>query len=282
MLGLEGAEHRIVAATGAYREYAGRQDLIGMVVRDAFPELLGQHVWPIYDRVYASGQPEFLREFRAQIDRPDSGEHVELFVNFNVHPRRGPDGRIVGVTVDVTDVTEQVRERQAAGRRAAEADRRYERARDLIAAMQRELLSTGVPVLPRVQIAATYLLADADTAAGGDWFDAIPLPDGRIALVVGDVVGHGVAASATMGQLRIILHEQLATKPDIGAGLSALDAAAARIRGALAATVCVVMLDPGVAVWAPLGTPAETIMTLVRLDHGTSAFDDAVGADTVD
>jgi serine phosphatase RsbU (regulator of sigma subunit) len=68
----------------------------------------------------------------------------------------------------------------------------------VITTLQRELLPPGLPVWPGTQIAGSYLLVDADTAAGGDWFDAIPLSGGRVGLVVGDVVGYGVAASAVM------------------------------------------------------------------------------------
>jgi serine phosphatase RsbU (regulator of sigma subunit) len=53
----------------------------------------------------------------------------------------------------------------------------------VITALQRELLPRGVPVLHALQIAASYLLADADTAAGGDWFDAVTRPDGRVARI---------------------------------------------------------------------------------------------------
>jgi serine phosphatase RsbU (regulator of sigma subunit) len=60
------------------------------------------------------------------------------------------------------------------------------------------------------------VVAGHEQAAGGDWFDAIPLADGRVALVVGDVVGHGVAASAAMGQLRAVLAELLAAEEALG------------------------------------------------------------------
>jgi serine phosphatase RsbU (regulator of sigma subunit) len=75
----------------------------------------------------------------------------------------------------------------------------------IVAELQEALLPTALPVLPRARIAARYLVAGHEQAAGGDWFDAIPLADGSVALVVGDVVGHGVAASAAMGQLRAVL-----------------------------------------------------------------------------
>lgn len=69
-------------------------------------------------------------------------------------------------------------------------------------ALQRSLLLQAAPRLSAVEFAHRYLPADAKTGAGGDWFDVIPLSGARVALVVGDVVGHGVRASAAMGQLR--------------------------------------------------------------------------------
>ncbi|MFC8047914.1 SpoIIE family protein phosphatase [Nocardia sp. NPDC057353] len=125
------------------------------------------------------------------------------------------------------------------------AEQRFERARDVIDAMQRALLPRGVPVLPGLEIAASYLLADTETAAGGDWFDAVALPGGRVALVVGDVVGHGVQASAIMGQLRVLLWDRLSETGDMALALEAVDRLALRVRAARAATVCVVVLDFG-------------------------------------
>jgi serine phosphatase RsbU (regulator of sigma subunit) len=85
--------------------------------------------------------------------------------------------------------------------------------------LQQEFLPKGLPVLPRARIAARYLVPAADQAAGGDWFDALPLAGGAVALVVGDVVGHGVAASAAMGQLRAVLRFVLATQRDLTVAL---------------------------------------------------------------
>src|SRR4249919_2602692 len=88
-------------------------------------------------------------------------------------------------------------------------------AREIVAELQQALLPTSLPVLPRARIAARYLAAGHEQSAGGDWFDAIPLAGGSVALVVGDVVGHGVAASAAMGQLRAVLAELLAAEGDL-------------------------------------------------------------------
>ena len=69
-------------------------------------------------------------------------------------------------------------------------------------ALQRSLLPRRLPEMAAVDVASRYLPADSAMGVGGDWFDVIPLSGARVALVVGDVVGHGVYASATMGRLR--------------------------------------------------------------------------------
>ncbi|MGW0548240.1 SpoIIE family protein phosphatase [Streptomyces altiplanensis] len=78
--------------------------------------------------------------------------------------------------------------------------RRYTREHETAVALQRSLLPSGVPEQDALDVAFRYLPARA--GVGGDWFDVIPLPGARVALVVGDVVGHGLHAAATMGRLR--------------------------------------------------------------------------------
>ncbi|MFJ9412217.1 SpoIIE family protein phosphatase [Streptomyces sp. NPDC101393] len=82
--------------------------------------------------------------------------------------------------------------------------RRYTREHAVAEALQRSLLPSGLPEQNAVQAAYRYL--PAERGVGGDWFDVIPLPGGRVALVVGDVVGHGLHAAATMGRLRTAIH----------------------------------------------------------------------------
>ncbi|MFI6689347.1 SpoIIE family protein phosphatase [Streptomyces sp. NPDC050485] len=78
--------------------------------------------------------------------------------------------------------------------------RRYTREHTTAVALQHSLLPSSVPEQNALDIAHCYLPAHA--GVGGDWFDVIPLPGARVALVVGDVVGHGLHAAATMGRLR--------------------------------------------------------------------------------
>ncbi|MGW1028249.1 SpoIIE family protein phosphatase [Streptomyces sp. NPDC002577] len=79
---------------------------------------------------------------------------------------------------------------------------RYTRQRDTAVTLQRSLLPQRLPAQAAVDVASRYLPAGGHAGVGGDWFDAIPLSGARVALVVGDVVGHGIHASATMGRLR--------------------------------------------------------------------------------
>ncbi|CAL9627525.1 SpoIIE family protein phosphatase [Streptomyces sp. enrichment culture] len=79
--------------------------------------------------------------------------------------------------------------------------RRFSRERETALALQRSLLPRRLPRTAAVAAASRYLPA-ARAGVGGDWFDVIPLSGMRVAMVVGDVVGHGVQASATMGRLR--------------------------------------------------------------------------------
>jgi serine phosphatase RsbU (regulator of sigma subunit)/anti-sigma regulatory factor (Ser/Thr protein kinase) len=80
--------------------------------------------------------------------------------------------------------------------------RRFTRERAAALMLQRSLLPRRIPTQPAVEIASRYFPADSRTGAGGDWFDVIPLSGARVALVVGDVVGHGISAAASMGRLR--------------------------------------------------------------------------------
>ncbi|MEU8946116.1 SpoIIE family protein phosphatase [Streptomyces sp. NPDC048489] len=80
--------------------------------------------------------------------------------------------------------------------------RRYTHERATSVALQRSLLPQMIPPQPAIEAVARYLPADNEVGVGGDWYDVIPLSGARVALVVGDVVGHGIRASAAMGRLR--------------------------------------------------------------------------------
>ncbi|MGW6979685.1 SpoIIE family protein phosphatase [Streptomyces sp. NPDC054932] len=84
--------------------------------------------------------------------------------------------------------------------------RRYTQQHQAAVTLQRSLLPREVPEYSAVEVAHRYRPAEPATGVGGDWFDVIPLSGARVALVVGDVVGHGLHAAATMGRLRTAVH----------------------------------------------------------------------------
>ncbi|WP_078900246.1 SpoIIE family protein phosphatase [Streptomyces sp. SBT349] len=120
-------------------------------------------------------------------------------------------GEILGIAVFVRmenprpfDEDDLVLAEQIALRAALGVDnaRQYTRERAAALALQRNLLPRDLSGGRDIEVATRYLPAHVHEGVGGDWFDVIRLDDGRIALVVGDVVGHGLEAAAAMGQLR--------------------------------------------------------------------------------
>lgn len=101
---------------------------------------------------------------------------------------------------------------------------RYDADHELVLAMQRRLLGE-LPTMAGIDTHARYLPAAAALAVGGDWYEGLVLADGQMALVVGDVAGHGVAAAADMalvrGMVSALLHSGVAP-PDVFAELSAV------------------------------------------------------------
>jgi anti-sigma regulatory factor (Ser/Thr protein kinase)/anti-anti-sigma regulatory factor len=118
--------------------------------------------------------------------------------------------------------------------------------------------------MPGLRIAAHYRAAHSEHAAGGDWFDAIPVGQGRVALAVGDVVGHGATAAAVMGQLRAVLAGFLVEGADAGEGLARLDRFVTRVPGARGATAWVGVLDSRRLVLrsASCGHPPPMLITM--------------------
>ncbi|MFE3328084.1 SpoIIE family protein phosphatase [Streptomyces sp. NPDC059176] len=109
--------------------------------------------------------------------------------------------------------------------------RQYTQQRRTALALQHRLLPRDFPRHPAVVVSHRYLPAGGAAGVGGDWFDVIPLSGARVALVVGDVVGHGINAAATMGRLRTAVHTlaDLDLEPD--EVLSHLDDLVTRLAG---------------------------------------------------
>ena len=261
MVGLEGPDHRFIAVNAAYRAFNPTFPTVGLTALEVFPELEAQQVYQMFNRVYQTGEPQSGAEWRLQTDYDGSGIQ-ERYFDFLVTPRRRADGSIEGVQLVFDDVTNRVRARLAAEARVEELSERYRHVRDSATVMQQALLAPSVPVVPGVDITAEYLVAAEDTAAGGDWFDAIALGD-RLVLVVGDVVGHGVEAAAVMSQLRTAVRMQITAGHTIVEALEAVDRFHEHVPGSKSATLCIGSLDftTGEFQYCTAGHPPPLLLT---------------------
>ncbi|MGV9991582.1 SpoIIE family protein phosphatase [Streptomyces sp. NPDC003374] len=161
-------------------------------------------------------------------------------------------------------------------RRAAQSlDEARQHAREHTAALalQRTLLPHRLRGGMAVDAAARYLPADVDSGVGGDWFDVIPLSGARVALVVGDVVGHGLRAAATMGRLRTAVHTLAHMELPPDELLTHLDDTVQRLAeedpdtadqppGVVGATCLYAVYDPvtGVCTMAAAGHPPPAVL----------------------
>ena len=122
--------------------------------------------------------------------------------------------------------------------------------------------------------AVRYQAASRPLQVGGDWYDVVDLEDGRIALVVGDCVGHDLAAATVMGQVRSACRALLLGDPSPSAALTGMDRFAARLPGAQCTTAVCAVLNPetGELVYSSAGHPPPII---VYADGATRMLDDA-------
>ncbi|MEI5011650.1 SpoIIE family protein phosphatase [Streptomyces sp. PmtA] len=122
-------------------------------------------------------------------------------------------GRSAPFTEDEADLMKQIASR---GALAIDNARRYTREHRAAAGLQQLLLPPATTDTPAAETAGAYLPAGGGAEISGDWYDAIALPSLRLALVAGDVVGHGMRASATMGRLRAAIQTlaDLELEPD--------------------------------------------------------------------
>jgi PAS domain S-box-containing protein len=234
---------------------------------------------PFWQTPWWRGSEEVQERIRLATEQARSGEVVRetlpywlangsrRVVDFAVHPIRDESGAVRFLHPTGLDITERTRAEEALRAREAEE-------REIALALQRSLLPTRIEMPARVAYSARYEAGSEMLEVGGDWYDAFLLPDGRVAVTVGDVVGHGVAAAAAMGQLRTALAAlgEYASSP--GELLARLDRFLDRTSSTDFATVCYAVLDPetGRLDYASAGHPP---MILVSAGGDVRRLDDA-------
>jgi serine phosphatase RsbU (regulator of sigma subunit)/anti-sigma regulatory factor (Ser/Thr protein kinase) len=115
--------------------------------------------------------------------------------------------------------------------------------RAVTAIMQRSLLPDELPEVPGMRLSAKYLPAGSGVKIGGDWYDVFQLTDGRLAFVIGDVVGRGVLAASVMAEIRTALRAYLAQGHDLPRVLSMLNELLVTMGRKRGATLAIVAVD---------------------------------------
>ncbi|AOR36355.1 PAS sensor protein [Streptomyces fodineus] len=158
-----------------------------------------------------AGQPEFAEWLEERNARSPEGRPYREGIHSLIAVPLRARGTTLGVAVCAREahpeayVPDDAVFAEELGSRAAvciDNARRFARERTTALALQHSLLPSGLPGQAAVEVAHRYLPCGSLAGIGGDWFDVIPLSGGRVGLVVGDVVGHGIQSSATMGRLR--------------------------------------------------------------------------------
>ncbi len=244
-----------------------REQVIGRYLFDVFPDNPNdsgatgmRNLFASLRRVIATGERDTMAVQRYDVECPDRpGEWEERFWSPVNEPVLGPDGKVALLLHRVEEVTEFIHARDGSGQsgdedhaqvleaelytRARELQESNERLRlahareqEVALSLQAAMLSSPGPVGDR-EVAVRYRPATSSLNVCGDWYDLVALADDLIAVAVGDVVGHGLAAAGVMGQLRSAL--SAATRVAVGpaAALEALGLYARSVRGAESTTV---------------------------------------------
>ncbi|WP_329139133.1 SpoIIE family protein phosphatase [Streptomyces sp. NBC_01476] len=289
----------IVAVTDAYTETTGRSaaELTGRGFFDAFPPEPGDtaaHDAEVQRRsleaVMASGRTSMLLVNRFAIPRPD-GRFEPRWWNVVNQPLTGAGGEVDLIIHRIDDVTEYVRSRRRGNAtdradRADPAETEAEapsaelfswaqeiqrantqlqettvRTHDVALTLQRVMLATP-DLAGHPEIAVRYRPALKGMNACGDWYDVVDLSEGRLALTVGDVVGHGVDAASVMGMLRSALSAAIRVADGPSGALETLGLYARSMDGAVSTTTFACQLFPAsrLLTYSSAGHPPALLM----------------------
>jgi len=258
----EPIDYRFLETNPMFEEMTGLVDAVGKTAYELVPNL--EHHWvETYARAAIGGE-----RIRFQQGSEAMGRWFDVFT-MPIEPR----GRFAIVFKD-----DSARHRAKSALQKSEQSLRdlaiRERRNSL--RLQHALLPAELVARPNLSITAEYQSIDVGTTVGGDWYDTFSWSDGRVGIMVGDVVGHNLDAAATMGHLRAgvaALARHLPAHPtDL---LEALDECARAPGGADFVTACCVVIDPsdGHCVYSSAGHPPPL---LIAPDGDVCWLDDAL------
>jgi PAS domain S-box-containing protein len=229
----------------------------------------GRHQGGLAARVMADRKPIVVAEASSDDELADHplGASVSSLVGVPLLAGERPIGALeVGTLFPRSFSDAEVDLLQLAADRAAlaiERVRLLERQQTIAEELQRSLLPQSLPAIPGLAMAARYLPGGAGTRVGGDWYDTVPLPGGRVALVIGDVAGRGVDAASMMGQLRSALRAYILEGSTPGLALERLNRFMLSLSWDSMATACVLLLEPatGRLTYANAGHPPPHVLS---------------------
>lgn len=175
-------------------------------------------------------------------------------------------GRVARGTADLSAaqvrLVHEIHERSLAQERLTAEEGRARREHQIAETLQRSLLPGHLPHVSGVELAARYVPAAGDVQIGGDWYDVVQLPGGRIGVAIGDVAGHGLAAASTMGQLRMALRACALHDPAPQAVLRGVHQIVEQLPAPEMATLAYLLLDPetGEGWYASAGHPPPLVV----------------------
>jgi PAS domain S-box-containing protein len=222
--------------------------------------------------LYPDDRPECLRRVERALADPGpyillhrciwpdgSLRWIECRGRVTVDADGAPTGTI-GVAIDVT-----AREHQAAA-----VVRKLEEEHHLVESLQQAILPTALPSVPGVTLATRYVAAAGPAGVGGDWYAAVPLPDGRLGLAIGDVTGHGLPAVADMADARFSLRALALGEQDPERVLARLNQVVQLFEDDTLITALYGMIDPVRQTWSYAS--AGHLPPVLRLADGTTTL----------
>ncbi|MFF7442715.1 PP2C family protein-serine/threonine phosphatase [Streptomyces sp. NPDC008122] len=280
-----------------------REQLLGRYIFDVFPENPNdpaaagmRETQASMLRVAATGERDTMAMLRYDIEDPERPGHwVEHFWSPVNAPVLGPDGQVVLIVHRVEEVTELIRARggpdsDSSRARVLEAElytrarelhevnerlrKAHAREREVALALQEAMLPAPTPI-GHHRAAVRYRPAAGALNVCGDWYDLVDLPGDRIAVAVGDVVGHGLGAACVMGQLRSALSAAARVADGPAQALDALGLYARHVDGAESTTVVKTFIDwdTRTLTYSSAGHPPPALLhpdgTVTFLDQAT-------------
>ncbi len=243
-------DYRFLRVNRHFEELTGlrAEDIVGKTILEVLPSV---------DRSWIESYGEVaLKGIQAHFERPEPslGRYYEVVA---YSPRRGQFATVIN------DITDRKRQEEELSRSAAEMEQAYQREHTIAESLQRAMLPS-IPETPGLEIDAAYRSASEASLVGGDFYDVLALPDGWVAVIIGDVCGKGIFAAARMTEVRSTFRATARLWPDPGEWLSAVNGSFAfstDYSGFVTAAVTVLNPETGAVRYAVAGHPAPLLIT---------------------